>query len=520
MSEHHLSRRNFVASAGVATVAALGLFGCAPSVEGEKMGGSASASNVPSTWDLEADVVIVGGGTGLAAAVEAADGGAHVIVFEKAKETGGTTALSGGMMQAAGTKNQEAAGIVGDTPEKHAQFIIDAAYGYVDEDLVRDFTSGLAGHFEWLEGLGMVWDPKIVKMAHIPFLEDSPNHLARGHEPLGGMRGMGGKVQTDVLTKAAEERNVEFVFETEVTGLYRDSEKGVVGVQVNGPDGAKNVKASKGVVLAAGGIYRGEDLAEQYSPIELWYLRSEKATVQCAETNTGDGIRMGLQIGGAFQGPSSPLTGRNAVLGMGIYDKVAVPCIAVNDRGKRFAAEDASYAFFELAAWQECQINGDRIVIIFDQKAIDESANQTFAAGVPAFAESAIKADTIEELAEKLDMPTANLKATLDEWNANIEATGTDPVQGRNCGLVKIEAPFYAIEPAVSSIGCSGGLKIDTETRVLDTFGKVIPRLYAGGLNAGGWMGRFYPGSGSCIAGTVHWGRKAGRNAAAEENWG
>ena len=47
--------------------------------------------------------------------------------------------------------------------------------------------------------------------------------------------------------------------------------------------------------------------------------------------------------------------------------------------------------------------------------------------------------------------------------------------------------------------------------------GNVIPHLYAAGLNAGGWVGPYYPGSGTAVMGTVHWGRKAGKAAAANK---
>ncbi|MGI6215842.1 MAG: FAD-binding protein, partial [Christensenellales bacterium] len=67
------------------------------------------------------------------------------------------------------------------------------------------------------------------------------------------------------------------------------------------------------------------------------------------------------------------------------------------------------------------------------------------------------------------------------------------------------------------NLGAIGGLKINKEAEVIDTNGNAIPGLYAGGLNAGGWIGPYYPGSGTAIIGTIHWGRKAGANAAAKQ---
>ena len=65
------------------------------------------------------------------------------------------------------------------------------------------------------------------------------------------------------------------------------------------------------------------------------------------------------------------------------------------------------------------------------------------------------------------------------------------------------------------NLGSLGGLKINVDTEVIDVNGNVIPHLYAAGLNAGGWIGPYYPGSGTAVIGTAHWGRKAGAKAAA-----
>lgn len=69
------------------------------------------------------------------------------------------------------------------------------------------------------------------------------------------------------------------------------------------------------------------------------------------------------------------------------------------------------------------------------------------------------------------------------------------------------------------NLGTTGGLCIDVDTQVLSFDGEPIVRLFAGGLCTGGWIGPYYPGSGTAVLGTVHWGRKAGMNAAACEPW-
>ena len=76
--------------------------------------------------------------------------------------------------------------------------------------------------------------------------------------------------------------------------------------------------------------------------------------------------------------------------------------------------------------------------------------------------------------------------------------------------------PFYAMPYIPQTLGPLGGLRTDIETRVLNTAGEPIERLFAAGQIASGmFTGPFYPGCGWAVLGTVHWGRKAGRNAAA-----
>ena len=121
--ETQVSRRSFLAGAGAAAgLAALGMFGCAPS-------GGAGADKPAAdegTWDQEADILVVGaGGAGLTAAVVAARGGANVVVLEAAAMAGGNTVNSSGVIQAAGTEEQKTlAGVTDDTPEKHAEYYL------------------------------------------------------------------------------------------------------------------------------------------------------------------------------------------------------------------------------------------------------------------------------------------------------------------------------------------------------------------------------------------------------------
>ena len=125
-------------------------------------------------------------------------------------------------------------------------------------------------------------------------------------------------------------------------------------------------------------------------------------------------------------------------------------------------------------------------------------------------------ADTLEELAAAAELPADNLKRTVEKWN-EYSKKGVDPDFDRRTDFGPIETgPFYAIRIVQNPLGACGGLRTDIETRVLNTAGEPIERLFAAGQIASGmFTGPFYPGCGWAVLGTVHWGRKAGRNAAA-----
>ena len=130
---------------------------------------------------------------------------------------------------------------------------------------------------------------------------------------------------------------------------------------------------------------------------------------------------------------------------------------------------------------------------------------------------SMVQADTLEGLAEKLGMSGANLKATVDAWNAAC-AAGEDAAYGRKVQLTALDtAPYYAWKTQNTNIGSIGGLIIDTDARILDVDGNPIPHLYGGGVNTAGWLGPYYPGSGTCLQGALNWGRIAGASAAASK---
>lgn len=235
----------------------------------------------------------------------------------------------------------------------------------------------------------------------------------------------------------------------------------------------------------------------------------------CVATNTGDGIRMGMEIGAA-------ICGFGGTIDLDFKTRAGLdntnplfPCFYVNRAGVRFVCEDTTYAYQWRSIFQQEKIFDGPTYTIFGKSSLVSGAPWT-TESVAADIEKGVvlTANTIESLAVKIGIEPANLKATFDQWNKGIAVSKADKLYGRRTGLAAIAGPYYAYKNVPGNLGAIGGLKIDTDARVINIKGEPIPRLYAGGLNAGGWIGPYYPGSGTAIMGTLHWGRKAGANVA------
>ena len=246
MSE--LTRRNFVAGACVAGAAALAAT--------NSLIGSAKAAEEPETWDEECDVLILGaGGTGLSAACAAAEAGAKVIVVDADEKSGGTTAMSGGVIQAAGTQWQkEFTDFQDDTPEKHAQCYMEQAEGIGHEDLITTMCNRAPELIEWLSTIGIKW-VSVYGNCHVPYVTEGL-HADRIHVYEGGGAGGQGGVLTDAETAEAERLGATFEYNTCAKRLVFTEGKGVMGAIVERDGAELAIKAAKGVILALGGIDR------------------------------------------------------------------------------------------------------------------------------------------------------------------------------------------------------------------------------------------------------------------------
>jgi len=517
-----MSRRDFVKGAAVGA----GLLTSASALTACASSGAPVAPGVPDNWDEEADVVIVGaGGTGIVAAIAALEAGSSVTVLEKASVVGGSTSISGGVIQASATEFQRAAGVEGDTPEAHYGYWIAAAEGIADPDLVKVMADNAPDNILWLVDHGINY-VSVYGVDPIPYVEPDLM-VARIHVPAGKGEAAQvgtGAIHVEILNGVAQQKGAKFLLETPVSGLVRDPEKGVIGVRADSDGEEIYVKANKAVILATSGFDHNKEMARAFSPQQLWAL--ETGQCWCAPTNTGDGIRMAMQLGADLAGLGGTIGVESTMIGVAplAAGLPEIPGIWVNKYGQRFVNEAAHYAYTMRAVFDQEQhiawavfdegvreLGGAAIGGIWG--AWSDDLSEEIGSGM-------VKSgDSLGALASAIGVNGPQLEDTVAKWNEDMEKR-QDTLYGKEVGLVALgKAPYYATLVTEVNLGSCGGLKINTKSQVVDVNGEVVPRLYAGGMVAGGFIGPYYPGSGTAVNATVCFGRISGDNAAAEEAW-
>lgn len=469
-------------------------------------------ANDANLFDEVFDVVIAGsGGAGLSAAVEAARGGLKTVVFEKAGIPGGTTNASGGVIQAAGTQYQkELTNYQEDSPKKHAQLWVKAGEGRVDEALVWDLALGAPENIDWLVDLGLEFDT-VYGHAKIPNVADDL-HADRIHQYKNGGQGGEGTLLTQALLSDFEKHQGLIEFDCPVVALILDKDShAVIGAVVEKAGKEVKVKAERGVVLATASIDHNPALAKELN--DQQYYDISNSTLLSTPYDTGDGIIMGMGIGAALAGMGGTIDFCSRTGNATNNQIPTIPMVLVNGIGKRFVREDATYAYHYRAIFQETKKHAAPTYMVFGEASIAEAGSAWTVESLKADVASGLvlQADTLEALAEKINVPATNLKETVEQWN-HFAKNKVDAEFGRLEGLKEISGPYYAMLNKASNLGSLGGLRINTDSQVINHFNQPINGLYAAGLNAGGWVAGYYPGSGTAIAGIIHQGRKAGKH--------
>lgn len=304
-------------------------------------------------------------------------------------------------------------------------------------------------------------------------------------------------------------------------------DQGVKGVRVKHDGKTVDVKA-KAVVLATGGFQANTEMRTRYLGTN-WEL----AKIRGTRFNTGDGIKMALDIGamptGNWSGCHAVGWDRNAPefgdLAIGDnFQKHSYPWgIMLNANGERFVDEGADFRNYTYAKYGRVILMQPKQFAwqIFDKKIIPMLRDEYRIKQV-----TKVRADTLEELVKKLeDVDSERALATIKSYNAAVrKEVKFDPnvkdgrctkglsIDKSNWANTIDEPPFEAYAVTCGVTFTFGGLKIDTSGRVIDTDGKPIPGLHAAGELIGGLFYFNYPGGTGLMAGSV-FGKLAGHTA-------
>lgn len=502
LEKNSLSRRNFLKGAAVTGAAVAGaslLTSCKSEPE--------SAAGLPTEWDEEVDVVVIGSGfAALSAAIEAHNDGANVKILEKMPAPGGNSTINGGAVSFVNSPLQKDAGIE-DSPELMYQDMLKAGLYLNYPEQARMVAENCGEAVQWsIDYLGVEYTDTLVQFGG--------HSVQRSYST---KQGTGYGIIQKALAKV-EELGIELSLDSKVTSLFKNEDGRIVGVEYEDQETVeiKTVKALKAVVLGSGGF--GQDL--QFRQSQDPRLTEE---IDCTNHSgaTAEMLKSSLRIGALPVQLSQIQLGPWASpdeKGFGLVPWFSVPAgspwgiIVDPETGQRFVNEltDRKRKADAILGVGHPTIN---ICDAVGFGRIPPSWDVS-----PAVEKDIIfKADTLEEIAEHFDMPVDALLETVANYNTYV-ADGVDPEFEKPIPATAeplVNAPFYAARLWPKVHHCMGGIATNTNAQVLDLDGTVIPGLYAAGEVAGGIHGATRLGSVS-TADCLVFGRIAGKNAAQE----
>jgi len=553
-------------------------------------------------WNMEVDVVVVGSGAGgMVSALVAARNHAQVVVVEKDKLWGGTSATSGGGIWIAGSDQAKAEGFE-DNPEDAFTYLRALSADNVPDENIRAYVDNGAVMLRWITAN----TPVVYKAQPYPdYHAENPGGSVTGYRthlpetfdgtPLGKdlktqrfpspaaslfgylnwtfaetyqllYRSKGwltglirnlakywfdwplrftsrkdrrltlGNSLTGGLRVALNEAGVPVWLRTPMKELVTEGGK-VVGVVVERDGKTFRIAVRKGVVLAAGGFDKNQQMRDANAPLYPKAQLSGGVT-----SNTGDSIRAAAAIGAgtmnmqsAWAAPVFYVPGEDR--GRLCTIERALPgCIMVNQKGERYLNEAASYHIVgqQMARREREHGDGSPSWMVFDNRYRHLYPMGPLLPLVPDWLQSGPvksilkKGRTIAELARAIGADLATLEAQVERFNRHA-AKGEDPDfhrgeaaydkmygdyrnQPNPCLRPLTEGPFYAMPIYPGDIGTNGGIRTNARAQVVDESGQPIPGLYAVGNNAASAMGESYPGAGVTIGPAMTFGFIAARD--------
>lgn len=475
-----------------------------------------------------------------------------MLVLEKSALIGGSTLLSGGGGWFPNTRYSQE---YGDSREAALTYLKQIAGGQSTDAIIETFVDRADEILEIIaQNSAIEWKAGTTYGDYHPEWEGGLP-FGRACSPIREEGEVGGSPLISKLQAAIEEKGGEILVETPITRLFtREGENGiaeVIGVEAKGKEGTINIKANKGVLLATGGFEWDEEL-------KTHFLRHKAEFNMSVSGATGDALRMCMALG-------SDLRNMNECWGMPVYkapneetlelgqlasgglmlDRAKPGSIMVNRNGERFINEACDYDTFWRSqggwnSWGEDGYSDLPSYLICDQTFVDRYGINQLGAGV--VDPSALQADTLEALAEKIEVPADALAKTVERFNENAKQ-GIDPDfhrgesyfdrvfmsdMGQEFEWASVEAtlgaletpPFYAMECATGTLGTCGGPRVNENSQVIHITGEPISRLYCtGNASSIGGPGMGYAGAGGTIGPAVTFAGIAGLHAADLASW-
>lgn len=481
------------------------------------------------TETVETEVLVVGAGNaGLMTAARAASLGTQVLVIEKA---------------IASMNERHWIGAVDTTAAREANVSVDKnklvtelvryASHRCDERLLRLWVNHSGEAIDWYAGQVTHYNPDVKLHVEWDLGEENPDsayyvpvtmHNFQDNIPEHDYSEATSAYGLSSLTSTVLENGGEIRYETSLVKLEQNAEGRVTGAIASTGDGSYiRIRAAKGVALCCGGYACNQEMLKALNPVAFNSTVEADASV----LDTGDGIRAAMWIGAAKDpDPTTMLFDRGTIAPgetvdgnwqkSGYFHLGSQPWLKVNLNGERFANESVPYDYILHAAYMEPEhlyntiydSNWAEQVKQFKQigcariepsqsggklQIFSWEAEMGLLGGMEA-AGFVQRADTLEELAEKLQLPVDTFVATVNRYN-ELCAKGVDEDFGKEAyRLLPVDtAPFFGCRQGASLLCTLDGLRITTDMEVMDDKGQVIPGLYAAGDCSGGFFAHNYP---------------------------
>ena len=449
------------------------------------------------TIEYTTDVVVIGaGGAGVAAAVEAYDKGAQVILLEKTAAIGGTTATSQGMIAGYETYKTKEQDIHYTVDEMYHNLMNNASYR-LDPALTMITVEKSGETVDYLhERMGMEFDDTIwtyygnLQMMHV-------------------VTGAGAAMKTAMETTLAN-TTIDLQLNTKATEILMNADGSVKGVKAERGNDTVYVYADS-VVIATGGYAYNPELTVRLDP-------EKEGTMGIGwDGATGDGLIMASNVGAALTHLQDMMCVLKDYEIMAYHNGNSTTAnvsnfisrdntVLLGAAGTRFCDEkDIGYMTQALNQPIFDQMHRDELGYVW---AISDVASLEAKGVKRGLGMEFITADTFEELAEKMELPVETVVETLTNYNSYV-AAGHDPEFGRLL-LSELTAPYAAVKVMPCEIITYGGIARNEAAEVIRADGTSIAGLYTAGEASANsaYMG-------FTVSNAFTWGRIAGENAAA-----